>query len=282
MNIIQALDDQHLFAPHFRGESWLPWRSFLKALFALPMLPDDLERYRRHTGRTSPPDKPFTEAVLICGRRAGKSLNLALIAVFLATFKDYRKFLAVGEVATIAVLASNRDQARSIFRYISGLLKVIPLIEPMVEDANTETITLSNRVVIEIATASFRTTRGYSLAAVLCDESAFWHSSETSANPEKEILRALRPGMSTIPGAMMLLASSPYAKRGSLYDAFRRHFGKDDAKVLVWKATSSEMNPLVPAEIITEAYESDYQAARSEYGAEFRDDLADYMRLTKI
>ena len=28
---------------------------------------------------------------------------------------------------------------------------------------------------------------------------------------------------------ILMLASSPYAKRGELYGAYRRHFGKDDA-----------------------------------------------------
>jgi hypothetical protein len=134
----------------------------------------------------------------------------------------------IAEVATIAVLAANRPQARSIFRYISGILKAVPLFARMVVDENTESIALANRVLIEIGTASFRTTRGYSFAAVLCDEIAFWRQDETSANPDVEILRALRPGMASIPGSVLLMASSPYAKRGELYGAYRRHFGKDD------------------------------------------------------
>ena len=72
-----------------------------------------------------------------------------------------------------------------------------------------ETIELTNCVVIEISTASFRTTRGYSFAAILADEVAFWRSDESSANPDVEILRAWRPGLASIPGAMLLLASSP-------------------------------------------------------------------------
>src|SRR5215813_7126993 len=35
------------------------------------------------------PTTPFREAYLICGRRAGKSFVLALIAVFLACFRGY-------------------------------------------------------------------------------------------------------------------------------------------------------------------------------------------------
>ena len=112
---------------------------------------------------------------------------------------------------------------------------------------------------------------------MLCDEIAFWRQDETSANPDVEILRALRPGMASIPGSVLLMASSPYAKRGELYGAYRRHFGKDDARVLVWKADTATMNPKIDPAIIAEAYDSDPEAARAEYGAEFRDDLADFV-----
>ncbi len=277
LDIDSALDDPALFAPHFRAESWQPWRVFLRALFALPMSDDDLTLFAACTGRTTPPVAPSREAALIVGRRGGKSRVLALIAVFLACFRDYRPFLAAGEVATVAVLAANRSQARAIFRFISGLLKETALLAPMVMDEGAESITLNNRVVIEISTASFRTTRGYTFAAVLCDEIAFWRQDETSANPDVEILRALRPGMLSIPGSILLLASSPYAKRGELYAAFRKHYGRDDARVLVWKAGTEAMNPAVPRDIIAEAYQDDPEAARAEYGAEFRDDLADFV-----
>ena len=277
MNILEALDDPNLFAPHFTGESWNGWKGFLAALFALPAPDGTAEAYGACTGRATPPGAPFTEAALIVGRRGGKSRILALVAVYLAVFRDYVPHLAAGELATIAVLAANRSQARSIFRFVSGLLKGVPLFARMILDENTEAITLSNRVVIEIGTASFRTTRGYSFAAVLCDEIAFWRQDETSANPDVEILRALRPGMASIPGSVLLMASSPYAKRGELYAAFRRHYGKDDARVLVWKADTATMNPKIDPAIIAEAYESDPESARAEYGAEFRDDLADFV-----
>ena len=277
MNILEALDDENLFAPHFRGPSWASWRAFLAALFALPMGADDAAIYRAATGRHSNPATHFNEAALIVGRRGGKSRALATIAVFLATFRDYAQFLAPGEVATVAVLAANRAQARTIFRYIIGLLRGIPLLSSMVAEETGEAIELSNRVVIEIGTASFRTIRGYSFAAILCDEIAFWRSDESSANPDTEILRALRPGMANIPGSILLMASSPYAKRGELYSAYRRHFGKDDARVLVWKADTATINPGIDPAIISEAYESDPEAARAEYGAEFRDDLADFV-----
>ena len=278
MTLLEALRDSNLFARFFRSPSWKAWRVFLAALTASANpSADDLALYRAATQRTKWPTSPFTEATLIVGRRGGKSRTLALIAVYLACFRDYSPYLAPGEVATIAILAADRSQARAIFRFVSGLLRSVPLLEPMIVRADAEAIALANRVVIEITTASFRSTRGYSYAAVLCDEVAFWRSDETSLNPDVEILRALRPGLASIPGAMLLIASSPYAKRGELYNAFRRHYGRDGGRVLVWKSDTQTMNPLIDPAIIKEAYESDPEAARAEYGAEFRDDLADFV-----
>lgn len=71
---------------------------------------------------------------------------------------------------------------------------------------------------------------------------------ESSANPDVELLAAVRPGLSSIPGSMLLIASSPYAKRGALY--------------------------LV---VVERAYEDDPARASAEYGAQFRDVVAAFV-----
>lgn len=53
--ILTALDSPELFGKAFAGPSWSRWRTFLRALFALPMSPADLEVYREHTGRQTAP-----------------------------------------------------------------------------------------------------------------------------------------------------------------------------------------------------------------------------------
>ena len=276
MNLVEAFHDPSLFAPSFRGDSWAAWLVFLTALYGLPMDEAQTEVYRHHTGRTDVPTSAFTEAVLICGRRGGKSRILGLIATYLAVIPDYSEFLAPGECGTIAIIAADRNQARSIFRFIHGLMSAVPLLRGMIASETKDSLTLSNNVVIEIHTASFRVTRGYSLIAALCDECAFWRS-EDSANPDTEILAALRPGLSNIPGAMLLIASSPYAKRGVLWQAYKDHFGRDGARVLVWRGTTAEMNPRIDPRIIERAYEDDPASAAAEYGAEFRNDVAAFV-----
>ena len=127
MNILDAMRDPNIFAPHFRGSSWKAWKVALAALFALPMSDEALATYTACTGRVSPPAVPFTEAAFCVGRRGGKSRVLATVAVYLATFRDYKPHLAPGEVATIAIIAANRSQARTIFRFVIGLLKALRL-----------------------------------------------------------------------------------------------------------------------------------------------------------
>jgi hypothetical protein len=277
MNILQACADEKLFAPWFKSKSdWAAWMVFLAALYALPMTPEMLLTYQQCTGRTAPPTVAALEGWLICGRRAGKSFIMALNAVFIACFGEYRKHLARGERGTVLVIATDRRQARNIIRYIRGLLEGIPMLKRMVERETTESFDLKNAVTIEVAAASFKSVRGYTIVAALCDEIAFWPS-EDAAEPDFAILDALRPAMATIPSAKLLCASSPYARRGALYDAFKRYYGKDDTNVLVWKADTRTMNPTVPRAIIDQAFERDPASASAEYGAEFRSDIAQFV-----
>jgi hypothetical protein len=277
MTIIDACHDEELFARWFRDKTtWQAWFAFIAALFGVPMTPDQLATYCACTGRTEAPTEPFAEGWLICGRRAGKSFVLALIAVFLACFKSYTEFLGPGERATVMVIATDRRQARVIFRYIRGMISGTPLLADLIERETADTLDLTNGVTIEVGTASYRSIRGYTLAAVLCDEIAFWPTDD-SAEPDYAILDALRPGMSTIPSAMLLCASSPYARRGALWDAYRRHFGKDNSGLLVWKAATRTMNPTVPQALIDRAMERDPASAGAEYGAEFRTDVEGFV-----
>jgi hypothetical protein len=277
MTLLEAMADRNLFAPWFRDSStWAAWRAFIAALFALPMTPEQLTIYQQSTGRVAPPQQSATEAWLICGRRAGKSFILALCAVFLACFFEYRKFLAPGERGTVLIIATNSKQARVIVRYVRALLTHIPMLAKLIERETADTFDLSNSVTIEVHPASAKSTRGYAVVAALLDEVAFFPTDD-SANPDYDILDAIRPGMATIPNAMLLCASSPYARRGALWDAHRRHFGRDGDPVLVWRAPTRTMNPSVSQQVIDAAAERDPASAAAEWLAEFRSDIESFI-----
>jgi hypothetical protein len=280
-SILQAVEDPRLFAPWFKDSTWAAWRAWLAALFGLPMTPDQLALFTQCTGRSVAPTGPAREGWLVCGRRAGKSFILALIAVYFATFRDYARYLAPGERGTLLILAADRKQSRVIFRYISALLKQVPMLARMIENERAESFDLTNRVTIEVGTASYRTTRGYTFVAVLCDELAFWRSDD-SASPDYEVINAIRPGMLTIPNSMLLCASSPYARRGALWDAYTEFFGKDNPDVLVWQAPTTTMNPTVSQSFIDGELECDPAGAAAEYLAQFRTDVEAFITLEAI
>ena len=273
-SIVEACKDENLFGSCFGDmSSWNMWLIVLKALFAVKMTKKELEEYKVRTGREFPPKTQVSEGWLIVGRRGGKSFIMAILAVFFGTFINWMPYLRPGEKAAIFVVAADRDQARIIFRYILGILENIPMLGARMEKPPTaRTIELVGNVVIEVRTASFRTIRGYTTAAVLMDEIAFWRS-EGSLNPDYEILEAIRPSMDTLPGSMMICASSPHSKRGELHEMFKKYFGRETDDILVWKAPSWVMNPTLSMKRVNRAYDRDPVMADTEYGANFRPDI---------
>src|ERR1019366_7572672 len=158
--ILSAMRDEALFAPHFApADSWASWRVVLKALFALPMDEAESELFRACAGRSRGFDAPLTEALLLVGRRGGKSRILALIAAALATFRDYRPYLSAGERAVIMVLASDRDQSQVIFQYVRALLTQTPMTATLIARETADEIELTNSVTIGVYTSSYRAVR---------------------------------------------------------------------------------------------------------------------------
>jgi hypothetical protein len=242
---------------------------------------DQLELYRACTGRRVPPGEPFGYLWLVAGRRAGKSFGMALVACYLACFKDWRRYLSPGERAIVLLVAADREQAKILHRYCQGILSP-PLLESHVLNVTASEIELRGGVTIEVVTRSYRTVRGRSVCVAVLDELAFWRDDD-SANPDSEVLNAVRASMATFGGdAMVIAGSSPYARRGVLWDAFKRYYGKDDARNLVWRAPTRVMNPTVPREFIDAEFERDPISANSEYFAEFRSDIAAFVDLAVL
>jgi hypothetical protein len=272
------LNDENLLGSSIKDhESFAPWRALMAAAFGLPLDPDQLALYRQCTARTSPPSAPFKSIFMCVGRRGGKSVAMALLATYLAIFRDWRPKLTAGERAVILLVAGDRDQAKILYRYIVGILNA-PILNNLIINYTADSLDLKGCVTIEVVTRSYRAVRGRSVCAALLDEVAFFRSDD-SANPDTEVVAAIRPSMATFGAdAMLIAASSPYARRGVLWDAYRKYFGKDDPSTLVWQAPTRTMNPSVSQEFIDEEYERDPISAAAEYGAQFRSDVDAFVR----
>ena len=155
----------------------------------------------------------------------------ALVAVYLATFRDYRAHLAPGERAMVLCVATDREQAGILLRYMRAMLADVPLLKGRIMAERADAIDLTNRVTLSVGTCSYRAFRGVTLAAAILDEIAFWRAD--GANPDREVLTALRPATATIPGALLLAISTPYSRSGVLYEALHDHYGVAGSDVFI-------------------------------------------------
>jgi hypothetical protein len=276
VNILEAMTDPQIFGKQFAGDSWAAWRTLLAGFYGLPIPDPDL--WQQLTQRPVEPSRAHSELWLPVGRRAGKSHIAALLAVYEAVFNDHEERLSPGEVATVMVIACDRKQARTVMRYTRGLFETSPILSKLVWRDREESIELTNRCAIEVQTATHRGTRGYTVACAILDEIAFWLTD--GRNPDSEILAALRPSMASLNGRLIAL-SSPYARRGVLWDAYKKHYGQD-SRILVAQAESRLMNPLLPQSIVDEAYRDDPLSAAAEYGAQFRTDVESFVTLEAV
>jgi hypothetical protein len=273
VTIIEALEDKTLLGRFIEDpRTWRAWFVFLRSFFGLPPAEGDHGTFERCTGRTAWPSVASREGWVVAGRRSGKSYIVALLAAFLAAFREYR--LAAGEAGHVIIIAPTREQAGIIKRYLGGFFRENPLLASLLVQETKDRIELSNRISIMVLSADFRSIRGFTAVAGIVDEVAFLM--DEGSRPDYEVIRALRPALATTGGPLIAI-SSPYAKRGALYSAWKAHFAKDGDPVLVWQAPSITMNPTLSAEAIDRAKEEDPEGAGAEWDAQFRSDIESFI-----
>jgi len=274
-SVIDAMDK--LFPAWFSGGSWNTWRVVLKAAFCLKMTKDEIAIFRTVAGGRAPPRKRVRELWIVAGRRAGKDSVASLVATYSAVFfcADLRE-LRPGEKAVVQCLACDRSQAQIILNYVRSYFDHVAPLRSMVTRRTATGLELQNDVCIEIGTNSYKSVRGRAFLLSILDEVAFYQD-ETSARPDTETYNAVKPGLATLPGSMLIGISSPYRKSGLLYTKYKKHFAQDDDTVLVIQAPSLALNPTLDPEIIEKAMEDDPAVARAEWMAEWRDDVSGFV-----
>ena len=275
--VVEAMQDPAIWRPVFEPLGTRdPAIALLRASRGEPMTPEQERLFKTCTRRQSLPTKPASEVWVAAGRRSGKSHLGATIAVHRGCFWNYRSVISPGERITIAVIAADRPQARNVFRYIEGLIDAVPMLSAMVERRTADSIDLNNQVTLEVRTCNHRTIRGYTIALAILDEVGHWFF-EDSANSDYEVLTSLRPALATVPGSQIICLSTPHARRGVLWDAYCESYGRDDDNIVFWQAPSLLMNPTLDRSAIDLAYRNDPKAAQAEWGAQFREDLEQFV-----
>jgi hypothetical protein len=261
-----------MLAEHFEGPSWDRWRACLKAANAEALTRKERQLFREVADR-APPKAPVREMWFLIGRRAGKDSVASCIGT-VAAVQDYRPRLRPGERASIICLAVDREQARIVQRYIKGYFSENPLLNELVIADTDDGLLLANEVEIIVATNSYRSVRGKTVACAVFDEVCYWRSEE-SANPDVDTYRAIAPALVTL-DAPLIAISTVHRKSGLAYEKWAQHYGQD-SDVLVIKAPSRSFNPLLPEATIEAALKSDPEAASAEWLSEWRSDLSDFI-----
>jgi hypothetical protein len=270
--LLEALDRPDLFQTCFPSPAWDRWRAFCRALYGLPMPAGELATFRACTGRRDAPSRPATEAWVICGRRSGKSRIASAIAAYVAALAPTDR-LVPGETGVVLIVAVDRQQATIILNYVKALFE-LPALRGLVVGETADSLELRHRVTIQVRAGSYRGVRGLTLLAAILDEVAYLRD-ESSALPDVELFRALKPALATTDG-LILGISSPWAQRGLLFSKYKKHYSHD-GDVLIWQADSRTMHPGLSAQLVAEAFEDDPEAAAAEWAGVFRSDLESYI-----
>src|SRR5262245_7492249 len=275
ITIREALADARMLGNVIARESWRAWLVLLIAMMSGALNDDDRIVFIKLTAREAEPGQRIEEAALVVGRRGGKSRSMATLAAYIAGLCKHQ--LVRGETGVLLCIAPDQCQAAIVLEYAAAAFEQSPILKQLIANRTADTLELTTGINIEVRSASFRRLRGPTYIACLADECAFWYSDEFSANADSEILNAVRPGLATTQGPLVL-ASSPYANPGVLWEAHRKHFGKDgDPKILVAQGTSRDFNPSLPQSIVDRALERDPAAASAEYLAQFRNDIESFV-----
>jgi hypothetical protein len=279
VSIRAALSDPQLLGTTLEGPSWAAWRIMLIAAMGEKLTSRERGLFYKLTHRRREPGQRVEEAAFVVGRRGGKSRALATLATYIAGLCDHRDVLAPGETGVCLCIAPDQKQAGIVLDFASAAFESSPILRQSVINRTADTLELRDNITIEVRAASFRRLRGPTYLAVISDEAAYWLTDEWSSNPDVEILNAVRPGLATT-GGPLIIASSPYARRGVLWETYRKHFGsRGDKLILVAQGATRRFNPSLPQSVVDRAYARDAASASAEYGATFRTDIEAFVAL---
>lgn len=165
----------------------------------------------------------------VCGARGGKSYVAVALRLVHGMFVRDLSSVAPGQRAVALIIAINDKLRREVLNYARGAVRSKPELESMVVEDGADGFGVRRpdghivRFETGVATAGGYGARGRSLTDFAMDEAAFYRDSSFKVNDE-EIFRA--GSARVLPGGQTIVASTPWAEAGLLYDLHKRNFGK--------------------------------------------------------
>ena len=210
-------------------------------------------------------------SIWCCGRRSSKSTLSSIVLLWMALLQpQLRDCVLEDERISFVAVAANREQARIVLNSAKRIVKQSRLLAPLIERETDTAIDFANGSSIEAFVCSSRTTRGWPIAALICDEFAWFTSTEEGPQTAANVYKALSPSTLQFGAARKLIISSTPNGPGTFKDHFDQAFAAEEAgdeTVAVWRLPSWEVNPtLDQAELDRERailgpqFEAEYEA----------------------
>lgn len=176
---------------------------------------------------TIPPEARHVLAAL-CGARAGKSYILCGLRLLHLALTVSLDTLAPGELAAGVIVGPDIRLAKQTLRYVAGAAKSAPSIAALVESEAAESVVIRRPdgkpvdLTCLPATRGGSAVRGRSLVGAALDEACFFRDANYQVN-DTELFKAVAPRI--VPGGQAIIASTPWAQLGLLYDMYKRNHG---------------------------------------------------------
>ncbi len=242
--------------------------------------PEDRELARLIFGAVDviPPAARGTLAI-VAGGRSGKSyVAIALRMVYGALTRDL-KSLAPGQKAVALIIAANAKLRNEVISYALGACRSHPSLASMLhlakgkkqEDA-ADSFGIrrpdGHLVMVEagVAARGGYGGRGRSLTDFAMDEAAFMRDSGFQAC-DADVYTAAAPRV--LPGGISIVASTPWAESGLLFDFYQKNYGNPKAALVAHAPTLLMQNNKFTQDIVFREKQRDPDNAAREFDAEF-------------
>ena len=216
-------------------------------------------------------------AVFVCGGRGGKSYVLVALRLVWGMYTRDLSTLAPGQRAVALTIAMNETLRQEVTNYALGAIRSHPWLRTTLrlsrgtrEDETPSTFRVERpdgqSVTFEggVASRGGYGGRGRSLTDVALDEAAFFRDASYQVNDE-EIFKAAAPRV--LPGGQAIVASTPWAEAGLLYNLYSTNWGKP-VDAIVAHAPTLAMRPAA-AEQVERERRRDPDNAEREFDARF-------------
>ena len=213
-------------------------------------------------------------AVWACGRRGGKTLLCAIVALYDLLFRpDLDAMVRQGEPRYAVCVCTNQEQGRVLLRQAKLIVDSSRLLRGWLAWETQDELGFKRDghvMVLRVFPCSSRGLRGFAIGTAIMDEAAHYVNTEDGDRAAATVYTALRPAVAQFGHAgRFLVVSSPSGETGWFAETWHRVFRGELEGWSSAQMSTAEMNPKIPADFLAQVERDEPDTFGSEYLALF-------------